>query len=56
VIVNIIMQDNIIVLLLLLLIIMGTIISEVSCDSRTQRVKRRIVFVKGSKFFVSVNN
>lgn len=49
----IIMQNNI-TLLLLLLFTMGTIISEVSCGNRTQRVKRRVVFLKGSKFFVSV--
>jgi hypothetical protein len=49
------MQNNITVLLLLLFT-MVTIISEVSCGNRTHRVKRRVVFIKGSKFFVSVKN
>jgi hypothetical protein len=51
----VIMRSNITVLLLLLFT-MGTIISEVSCDNRTHRVRRRVVFLKGSKFFVSVKN
>jgi len=50
------MHRNIKVSLLLLLITMGTLISDVLCDNRTQRIKRRVVFIKGSKFFVSVNN
>jgi hypothetical protein len=50
---SIIMQINIRILLFLLFT-MGTIISEVSCGNRTHRVKRRVVFLKGSKFFVSV--
>lgn len=52
----VIMHRNITVSLLLLLTTMGTIISEVSCDNRTHRVKRRVVFIKGSKFFVSAKN
>jgi hypothetical protein len=48
------MHRNIKVFLLLLLIIMGTLISDVLCDNRIQRIKRRVVFIKGSKFFVSV--
>jgi hypothetical protein len=51
----VIMRSNITVLLPLLFT-MGTIISEVSCDNRTHRVRRRVVFLKGSKFFVSVKN
>jgi len=50
------MHRNIKIFLLLLLIIMGTLISDVLCDNRIQRIKRRVVFIKGSKFFVSVNN
>ena len=52
----VIMHRNITVSLLLLLITMGTLISDVLCDNRTQRFKRRVIFIKGSKFFVSVNN
>lgn len=51
----VIMHRNKKVSLLLLLITMGTLISDVLCDNRTQRM-RRVVFIKGSKFFVSVNN
>ena len=51
-----IMHRNIKVSLLLLLITMGTLISDVLCDNRNQRFKRRVVFIKGSKFFVSVND
>ncbi|XP_069696615.1 uncharacterized protein [Periplaneta americana] len=47
------MPNNITVLLLI--ITMGTVISDVSGHIRSHRMKRKIVFVKGSKFFVRLN-